>query len=61
MKQAQPNLIVILITALGYDDGLIKQCMDNGCSGYISKNLPISQIIANFKLFIKTGKEKLNK
>jgi CheY-like chemotaxis protein len=61
MKQAQPKLIVILITALGYDEGLIKQCMANGCSGYISKNLPISQIVSNFKLFTKSGRERLNR
>ena len=61
MKQAQSNLIVILITALGYDEGLIKQCMEGGCSGYISKSIPITQIISNFKLFTEKGKEKLGK
>jgi len=61
MKQAKQNLIVILITALGYDESLIKQCMELGCSGYIGKNVPISQIISNFKLFVAKAKEKQNK
>jgi len=35
--------------------------MEGGCSGYISKSIPITQIISNFKLFTEKGKEKLGK
>jgi CheY-like chemotaxis protein len=59
IKEKQPNLIVIMLTALGYDENLIAQAREYGSSGYIGKNMPISQIVSNFKLYAKTGKENL--
>lgn len=61
IKEKQPNLIVIMLTALGYDENLITQAKEYGSSGYIGKNMPISQIVSNFKLYTKSGKERLEK
>ncbi len=58
IKTAKPNTIVIMITGFGYDDSLINKCKDLGCSGYIGKNMPVSQIMNNIKLFINAAKEK---
>ncbi|MDD2689324.1 MAG: response regulator [Candidatus Omnitrophica bacterium] len=58
MKEAKPNLIVIMITGFGYDEDLIAKSWDYGCSGYIGKNMPIAQIMSNFRLFVKAAKEK---
>jgi len=58
IKEVKPDLIVIMITGFGYDEDLIAKSRDFGCSGYIGKNMPISQIISSFKLFAKTAKEK---
>jgi two-component system response regulator (stage 0 sporulation protein F) len=58
IKAAKPDSVVIMITGYGYDDDLIAKSKELGCSGYIGKNMPISQIISNFKLFTKTAKEK---
>ena len=57
LKDLKPNLIIIMITGFGYDDNLIAKSKEYGCSGYIGKNMPISQIMSNFKLFIKNAKE----
>ena len=57
IKDIKPNLIVIMITGFGYDESLIAKSKEYGCSGYIGKNMPISQIMSNFKLFAKTGQE----
>ncbi|MCX5706168.1 MAG: response regulator [Candidatus Omnitrophica bacterium] len=58
IKDIKPNIIVIMITGFGYDEDLITKSKEYGCAGYIGKNMPISQILSSFKLFIKTAKEK---
>ncbi len=57
IKEKNPNQTVIMITGYGYDEELIAKCKEFGCSGYIGKNMPVSQIMSNFKLFTKTAEE----
>lgn len=57
IKEKNPALTVIMITGYGYDEELIAKCKALGCSGYIGKNMPISQIMSSFKLFSKTAEE----
>ncbi len=61
IKDLKPNLIVIMITGFGYDEELIAKSKSLGCSGYIGKNMPISQIISSFKESIKTAQDKSEK
>jgi DNA-binding NtrC family response regulator len=58
IKATKPETTVIMITGFGYDEDLIAKCKEYGCGGYIGKNMPISQILSNFKLFVKTEKDK---
>ncbi len=58
IKDAKPNLIVIMITGFGYDEELISKSKEYGCAGYIGKNVPISQIMSSFRLFVKSAQEK---
>jgi len=53
IKDIKPATTVIMITGFGYDEDLINKSKELGCSGYIGKNMPISQIMSNFKLFTK--------
>lgn len=57
IKGRKPDMIVIMITGFGYDEELVAKSNDYGCSGYIGKNAPISQIICCFKDFIKGARE----
>ncbi|MCX5700215.1 MAG: response regulator [Candidatus Omnitrophica bacterium] len=59
LKNLKPNMIVIMITGFGYDDELIRKSKEYGCAGYIGKNMPITQILSNFKLYIKNAKETI--
>lgn len=62
LKQGKPELPVVMLTAYGYDENLINRALDLGAAGYISKNLPLVQIIHTFKTLIsavRTKKEKL--
>lgn len=56
IKDTKPNSIVIMITGFGYDEELISKSKEYGCSGYIGKNMPISQIMSSFRLFAKIKK-----
>lgn len=60
-KDLKPGLIVIMITGFGYDEELISKSKEYGCAGYIGKNVPISQIMSSFKLFVESGKKRLEK
>jgi len=57
MKEMKPTMPVIMITGFGYDEELIAKSKELGCSGYIGKNMPISQILSNFKLYLHKAKE----
>jgi CheY-like chemotaxis protein len=58
IKDAKPSTVVIMITGFGYDEDLIAKSKEYGCAGYIGKNMPISQMISSFKLFVRSAKEK---
>jgi len=59
IKDLKPSIVVIMITGFGYDEELISKSKEYGCAGYIGKNMPISQMISSFKLFVKAAKEKI--
>ncbi len=54
------DLPVVMITGFGFDEELIAKSKQFGCSGYIGKNMPVSQIIVTFKQFVKNAKDKGN-
>ncbi|MBM3246682.1 MAG: response regulator [Candidatus Omnitrophica bacterium] len=58
IKDIKPDLIVIMITGFGYDEDLIAKSKELGCSGYIGKNMPVSQIMINFRMFAKRAQEQ---
>jgi len=54
LKQKKPDLPVVMLTAYGYDDNLINKALESGASGYISKNLPLAQIVHTFQTLLST-------
>ena len=54
MKLKKPELPIVMITAYGYDDNLINKALDLGATGYISKNLPLAQIVHTFETLLST-------
>ena len=59
IKEAKPHTRVIMITGFGYDEELIARSKEYGCSGYIGKNMPISEIMNSFKLFASPAAKKI--
>jgi len=54
IKKKDPAIEVVMLTAYGYNEKLINESMEKGASGYISKNLPLQQIINNFGTLLKS-------
>jgi CheY-like chemotaxis protein len=58
LKQKKPELPVVMLTAYGYDDNLINKALGLGAAGYISKNLPLAQIVHTFQTLLSTIPKK---
>ena len=58
IKQKKPNIPVVMLTAYGYDDNLINKALEMGAAGYISKNLPLAQIVHTFQTLLSTVPNK---
>ena len=54
IKQKKPDLPVVMLTAYGYDDNLINKALEQGATGYISKNFPLAQIVHTFQTLLST-------
>lgn len=54
IKKKDPSIEVVMLTAYGYEDKLINEAMQKGATGYISKNLPLQQIINTFNTLLKS-------
>ena len=48
LRQKDPGLSVVMFTAYGFDDNLVYKTRQLGASGFISKHLPLTQIISTF-------------
>ena len=45
VKDKFPKLPVVMFTALGYEDSLVKKALGLGASGYVSKTVPLTELI----------------
>lgn len=58
IREKYANLPVVVITGFGFDEELVCKSKQYGCCGYIGKNMPVGEIIATFKQFVKEAKER---
>jgi DNA-binding NtrC family response regulator len=45
LKGSHPNLPVIIMTGIGFDEELLQEAIQKGASGYVSKTLPLDQLL----------------
>ena len=45
LKGNHPKLPVIILTGMGFDDELLQEALEKGASGYVSKTLPLEQLL----------------
>jgi DNA-binding NtrC family response regulator len=53
LKLAHPNLQVIMLTGIGYQEELLEEARQKGASGWVSKALPIDQLISEIHRVLK--------
>lgn len=54
MKLEYPELPVIILTAMGHHEATLQAAMRNGASAYISKLLPLDQVLMEIRRVIKS-------
>jgi len=45
LRGSHPNLPVLIMTGIGYDEQLLQEALQKGAAGYISKTLPLGQLL----------------
>jgi DNA-binding NtrC family response regulator len=45
IKAAHPKLPVIIMTGIGFDEELLQEAVKKGAAGYVSKTLPLDQLL----------------
>jgi DNA-binding response OmpR family regulator len=45
IKAGHPNLPVIMLTGMGFDEDLLNEALSKKASGYVSKTLPLDQLL----------------
>lgn len=57
-RQSHPNLPVVMLTGIGFDEELLQEAQQRGATGYISKTLPLDQLLMEVRrvLNYKTGR-----
>jgi two-component system response regulator GlrR len=44
-KRIRPGLPVVILTGMGFDDEILKEAQSRGARGYVSKTLPMNQLL----------------
>ncbi len=45
LRGRHPNLPVVMLTGMGFDEELLQEARQRGASGYVSKSLPLDQLL----------------
>lgn len=53
LKSAHPNLPIIIMTGIGFDEELLQEAIQKGASGYLSKTLPLDQLLMEVRRTLK--------
>jgi DNA-binding NtrC family response regulator len=53
IKTSHPNLPVIMLTGMGFDDELLQEALRKKASGYLSKTLPLDQLLIQVRRTLK--------
>ena len=55
LKASHPKLPIIILTGMGFDEELLQEALQKGADGYVSKTLPLDQLL---KEVMRTLKNK---
>ncbi len=49
LKKMHPNLPIIVMTGIGFDETLLAEAKRKGASGYVSKTLPLNKLLTEVR------------
>jgi two-component system phosphate regulon response regulator OmpR len=55
LKNEQPELRVIMLTGMGFLEDLLVEAQQKGADGYVSKVLPLDELLLAIQRILKTG------
>jgi DNA-binding response OmpR family regulator len=55
IKLLQPGVPTIILTGLGYDEPVLHEATENGAAGYMSKLLPLDQVLMEVHRVLKAA------
>ena len=55
LKAQHPNLHVIMLTGMGFVDDLLQEAQQKGADGYVSKVLPLDELLSAIQKVLKTA------
>lgn len=56
IKKDFPALRVIMLTGMGFVDDLLQEATQKGADGYVSKVLPMDELLASVQRILKQGR-----
>jgi two-component system phosphate regulon response regulator OmpR len=56
LKTSQPDLPVVMMTGMGFDEDLLQEARRRKADGYVSKNLPVDQLFMEIVRALKHRK-----
>jgi DNA-binding NtrC family response regulator len=56
IKRMYPNMPIVIMTGIGFDEELLQESIQKGASGYISKTLPLDQLLMEVRRILKAGR-----
>ncbi len=57
IKEAHPQLPVLMLTGMGYDESLLQEALRKGASGYASKTLSLPQLLMEVRRILKITRD----
>ena len=58
IKNRQPHLPILIMSGIGFDEMLVKEAQDKGADGYVSKALPLGQLLKDIRRIFKQTEPK---
>jgi DNA-binding response OmpR family regulator len=61
IKKAYPSLRVIMLTGMGFVEDLLEEAHQKGADGYVSKILPLDELLMALQRTFRTGQDDLQR
>ena len=57
IKSARPNLRVLVLTGVSFEEDILQEALQKGANGYLTKALPLEELLIEIHRILKTGEQ----